>query len=563
MKFKALFTMLLAGTLLAGAQSQGYKDGIEYYKAGQYDNARTILERTLNDPSTDKSLANYYLGCVALNNGDRQTAVDYFTKGRDINPENPFNYVGLGEADLKAGNVKSAEDFFKEAQRLGKKNGEVTVAIARAYYNADPVAFAEKVEKTLQKARKDTKNQEPAIYILEGDMKAALREYGDASASYEMAINFDDNNPEGYVKYANAYFFVNPNFAISKLEELLAKQPQSALAQRELAVKYFDGKHWRKAVELYGKYLQNPNHFPEDKAMYSVLLYWDNKYQPSLDVANEILARDPKHFLSQRMRVLNETALENYPAAVRDAELFFKNNPDGNFTTNDYVTYAQALSGVGQDSLAVIQYEKAVKLIDERLSDEKIASDKEAYAKATAEKADLLKGLSDQYTHAKNYLGAAEAYDAYLQLQENPSLNDLFGMTGRYLNVAATTDNEEERVKAADRGLEYINRVIERAPKQAPLLQRKARLYIARNNKQPDADAIATYKEMTDFLDEDPANMSPENKSALALYREAYSFNMLYYGNIEKDKDKMAEATAKFNAVDEILNPKAAESGEE
>ena len=51
MKFKALFTMLLAGSLLAGAQSQGYKDGIEYYKAGQYDNARTILERTLNDSS--------------------------------------------------------------------------------------------------------------------------------------------------------------------------------------------------------------------------------------------------------------------------------------------------------------------------------------------------------------------------------------------------------------------------------------------------------------------------------------------------------------------------------
>lgn len=29
--------------MAAAAQSQGYKDGIEYYKAGQYDNARTIL----------------------------------------------------------------------------------------------------------------------------------------------------------------------------------------------------------------------------------------------------------------------------------------------------------------------------------------------------------------------------------------------------------------------------------------------------------------------------------------------------------------------------------------
>lgn len=35
MKIKLFAAMLLAGSLMAGAQSQGYKDGIEYYKAGQ------------------------------------------------------------------------------------------------------------------------------------------------------------------------------------------------------------------------------------------------------------------------------------------------------------------------------------------------------------------------------------------------------------------------------------------------------------------------------------------------------------------------------------------------
>ena len=49
MKFKLLISMLAAGTIAAGAQSQGYKDGIEYYKAGQYDNAKTILNRTIGD----------------------------------------------------------------------------------------------------------------------------------------------------------------------------------------------------------------------------------------------------------------------------------------------------------------------------------------------------------------------------------------------------------------------------------------------------------------------------------------------------------------------------------
>ena len=52
MKIKLFLSLALATGLMASAQTQGYKDGIEYYKAGQYDNARTILERTLSDAAT-------------------------------------------------------------------------------------------------------------------------------------------------------------------------------------------------------------------------------------------------------------------------------------------------------------------------------------------------------------------------------------------------------------------------------------------------------------------------------------------------------------------------------
>ena len=55
MKIKLFFSLLLAGGLVASAQSQGYKDGIEYYKAGQYNNAKEILERTLNQSGTDQA----------------------------------------------------------------------------------------------------------------------------------------------------------------------------------------------------------------------------------------------------------------------------------------------------------------------------------------------------------------------------------------------------------------------------------------------------------------------------------------------------------------------------
>ena len=59
MKAKLISALLLCAAI--GASAQGYKDGVEYYKAGQYDNAITILERNISDASTNKAMAYYYL----------------------------------------------------------------------------------------------------------------------------------------------------------------------------------------------------------------------------------------------------------------------------------------------------------------------------------------------------------------------------------------------------------------------------------------------------------------------------------------------------------------------
>ena len=183
------------------------------------------------------------------------------------------------------------------------------------------------------------------------------------------------------MKYAEAYFNVNPNFSIQKLEELLAQTPNSALAQRELAEKYFKGNHWKKASDLYGQYIQNPNHFPEDKARYSVLLYWGEDYGNSLKVAEEVLSQQPDNFIMQRVRFLDNVKLGDNAKGAEYAKAFFANNPDGYFTVNDYTTYADALTALGQDSLAVVQYELA--------------------AQKYPEDADLLKNLSAVYTNNK------------------------------------------------------------------------------------------------------------------------------------------------------------------
>lgn len=541
MKIKFLLSLLVASALTAGAQSQGYKDGIEFYKAGQYDNAKTILNRTINEPSTDQSLAYYYLGQVDLAQNDKAAAKAAFEKGVSLNPECGYNYVGLGALDLLAGNTSAAQDNFKKAQGLAKKDAELTTAIARAYYNADPVKYAKEIDKNIAKARKDSKLKEPAIYILEGDIKYDAQDFGGAAAQYEQAITFDPKNPEGYVKYANAYFRVNPKFSIEKLEQLNTELPTSALAQRELAEKYYEANYWNKAADLYGKYIQNPNHFPEDKARYSVLLYYGKKYDESLAVANEILAQDPTNFLMQRLRFLNLADLKNYTAADQAAKDFFTKNVGKTFTTNDFTTYADVLQNLGQDSLAVVQYELAV------------AND--------PDNADLLNEISTVYTKAKQYPKAADAYALYLSKIEEPSSNDLYAAAGRYLNAAATAgDNAELRAETATKGLEYITKAIAEAQPNPLLYQRKARLHIAGNNNQPNQESVDSYALMTELLDKEPANMDPTNKdNKLNMYKEAYQFSYVFYGNVAHDKDKAAEIAEKLKAVNALLNPTPAD----
>ena len=538
MKIKLFFSLLLAGGLMASAQSQGYKDGIEYYKAGQFNNAKEILERTLNQSETDKALANYYLGQVALAQGDKAAAKSYFEQGMQIDPENAYNYIGIGALDLLNGQLDAAKDQFKMAEKYTKKNAEASIAIARAYYNADPVTYAKDIQKYIDKARKDSKNADPSIYVLEGDMLADKSDFGAAATKYENAITNDPNNPEGYVKYANAYFNVNKQFAIQKLEELLERQPNSAMAQRELAEKYFKGDYWRKASDLYGKYIQNPNHFPEDKARYAVLLYWGEKYPESLAVADEVLSTNPKKndkFLMERVRFLDLTKMEKFPEAVASAEAFFKDNAGDNSTTNDYVTHADALSGNGQDSLAVIQYEIA--------------------AQRDPENGDLLKNLSSIYDKNKQYAKAADAYGAYLKLQENPSLNDLYGMSGRYLNAAATSTDSIEAKELAEQGIGYVNQVLERAADKIPAFyQRLANLNIAGNMKKPNAAAIEAYDKVIELLDANPENMNPANPdNQLRMYWQAYAFKAAYASQTG-DKELAKQLNDKATEIKELMS---------
>lgn len=517
MKLKFVLALALFGSSVFASYADGYKDGVEYFQAGQEENAEIVLLQTLDEAATDKAEAYYYLGWIELNKGNLDKASEYFELGVKANSEYAYNYVGKGAVALKKGNVDAAKDFFKEAEKINKKDAKIRVDIARAYYNADKVKYNKQWNDALKDAKKKDK-KESAIYIFEGDVFADEQKYGDSAGYYEMAITFDAERPIAYVKYANTYFRINPTVAIQKLEEIVAKNPNSALAQRELAEKYYENNQWTKAAEQYKNVIDNPNHFASDDERYVVLLYFGKNYQESLSRAQAQLQKTPTSFLMKRMVFLNQAALEQYAEAEKSAIDFFGSaSADNLLSSNDYTTYGDVLKKLGKEEEALGEYEKAVEINPDKV--ELLKDLSSAYSTAATATTDSVKA-------ANYHLKSAELYKKFID-KGDYSTNDLFVLAGRYQNVIATALNDTLKSKAFEKANKVIDEVLERVPDDYRIAQRKARIALTyEGNDRSKGLAVAPYNQMMEILNNDTTIDESKKKEA---FMEAYMYIAAHY----------------------------------
>lgn len=407
MKLKGLLTICVAGIAFS-ASAQTHVEGAEYYKADQFDNAKELLLRSLNNSGTDKAVSDYYLGLIALRNNNKTEATDYFNKGIQSNNQYPYNYVGLGQIALLSGDVKGAEKQFKEAEKLVKKDPAIHIAIARAYDAADPTLYEKQINKRIENARK-INLEHPDSYIFEGDRLAAKKEWGDAAAKYEMAANYDDNATEAYVKYANLFTMVNPKYAIDMLNRLLIVNPESALGQREIANAYYNYKDYTNAATKYGEYVKNPSHFKQDEDRYAFLLFYGGQYQKGYDFATSLLKENPKNFTAQRYQFMNAAQIP----AMKDQLL-----PMAEALYNAHNSAPQTNKFAAIDFTLIADEFSKAKLIDNAIKviQEGIAE--------MPENANFNKQLAMLYVDANNLTEAAKAYKGYLAKCEEPGYND-------------------------------------------------------------------------------------------------------------------------------------------
>lgn len=528
MKKRFLFSLMAGAALTVSAQ--GYQDGVDNFNAGRFEEAKIILDNTFGDPSTDKAVSSYYLGCIDMKDGNTAAAKQKFDGGIASNPKYPLNYVGLGELALKSGDKKAAEDYFKTALEINKKDTEVMAYVARAYWNADPDKYANDVQKYIKKAMKDSKNTEPAVYVLQGDMIG--NDPNLASGQYEMAIEQSKErgeiNREAYVKYAQTYFQVpmGRDYAIKRLEEFNERDPQSALAQRELAEKYYENEQLGRAWKQYEKYVENPNHFRRDEQRYAGLLYSAEEYEKSVEWANKVLQQDPTIYPMYRILALNYEKLNKWPEALAAAEKLF-NYPNAQLVANDYNIYGEALIQNDRGADAVKIYEK---IIAENPND-----------------ASFMPKLSAAYAAAGEHAKSVEVLENYLNAG-NGNLNDLYAMSNRYAALAREhMEDDALRQADADKAVKYIDMALAKAPGNPQLMGVKARLYLVRAKNQLNPESTAIYEEMLKGLAEDPSRLEKYNSD----YKTAYRNLGAYYASPDyNDNAKAKEYFGKYLEMD-------------
>lgn len=430
MKSKKIFACMAMGLVgfVFSAYAQTHVEGEEYYKAGKYEDAKDLLVRSLKNPQTDKAVSDYYLGMIALGEKNATEAARCFDAGIAANAEYPYNYVGKGLLKLTAGDAKGAEVLFKEADKFSKKDASLQIAIARAYYAAGPEKYQKQIDKYVEKARKfDMKN--PDIYVFEGDVLSDSKDYGRAGGMYEMAKDYNKNATYAYVKYADLYQMVNPDYGVKMLKELLTVNPNSALGQRQLADTYYDQKNFLKAAEEYGKYVQNPSHFKRDEARYIYLLYYAGENQKGYDYATKLLSGDPSNFTArqyqfwhaQKLPAMKGELVGMADALVAEAA---KNPKENKITDYSYSLLADAY-------VEAKELDKAENLIRAALA-------------ANPQSADLTKELGSVLIEKSDYTGAADAYGKYASLKE-PSFSD-YKQLGTIQYYAAATNTADKSV---------------------------------------------------------------------------------------------------------------------
>lgn len=359
--------------------AQTLNDAIRLTENEQYINAKAAFKKLVAAEPTNGD--NYfYFGDLLLKMDDVDSALVVFQKGCDIAATNPLVHVGKGRALLFAGKMEEGMKELAQAEALltaqsGKK-GTLTPRQQAVIYCelAESWAFCPSpdYDKAIDFTNKAEK-QDPTyadIFLTRGDILVAKDPVNGTPAieAYKKAASVDPKSARANVRigrlYANGK---NPSEAIKFYNMAIAIEPNFGPAYREKGEAWYQIQKFDSASACYSKYLSlNPDCYASYR--YAAFLYKSGNYDKAIEQGNNVIACD-SNLVIVIYRIMGRCYLEKKTPEPAQAIIYFKiflkkqaqfGKPK--LMADDYVMLGKAQSKGGNDSLAIIEFKKAIVL---------------------------------------------------------------------------------------------------------------------------------------------------------------------------------------------------------
>ena len=437
---------------------------------------------------------------------------------------------------IKTNKDKAAvADIVKSAVKENKKDAKALAAIGRAYLDVKDTANTRKyADMAIAVTNKAKTGKVGDGFMVMGDLEYYKDNPGAAAAMYQNAYYVEPNNISAYVKYARVMRGVSPDMAVEQLEKVRQLDPNYPV-DAEAAHIYYEaakknGAYMQKVLEYYGKvtpaklYAHDPSYLTE----YALAAFANQKNDVSKQLALYGLSQKPRNAGYNRLALYNSVELKQYEEAKGYVDALFNKSDSVELTANDY-----KFAGITFNALK--DYDSAISYYNKQLES----------ATEPAQKANVLKDLSDAYKAKGDFQTSLEKYEEYLKLNPKVGINDYNGLANIYRNQAA---NQTGAAQAAsvNKAVEIYKTMEEKYPSNADFCNfMAARTLGLLDPTQAKGLAKPYYEKLAKIIEE----KGVKDNSDKARLTEAYTYMGIY---LYKIKNEAAAAKPYFEKLIQI-----------
>lgn len=371
----AFFAILLG----VGASAQTLQDAIRLTDNEQYEKARSIFKVLITKEPTNGDNFFYY-GDLLLKMDNPDSAKIIFQKGLDINPTNALTHVGMGRYFMYNGDaVKGQQEIVfakslittqsgkKEMNMGAQRQVQIYLEIAETETWAPNPNYGDAIDLTNTCEKLDGKNAE--IFLIRGDAFYRKDPVNGTPAigEYLKAYKIDPKNPKANVRIGILYYNgKNMPAAIGYFNNALKTDSTFAPAWRYKGEAQYQIQKFDSAQKCMATYLRL-NDGPLARYRYCLFLHKAGMHNEAIEQGKVSLAKDSSTTVIYR--IIGRSYFDSKtPDAAKSIEyfnkFFAKQKIAGSpvIIAEDFVYRARAYSKNGQDSLAVIDYNKVLEM---------------------------------------------------------------------------------------------------------------------------------------------------------------------------------------------------------